>query len=167
MFVITTGKDVHGFTYDPTVGEFLLSHEDIRIPDHGTIYAINESNRNRWQQGVRDWVDWLRMGEDEGGPGRSYTQRWVGTLVADAHRTLMRGGIFTYPDDARNKTGKLRLLYEANPFAMIFEAAGGAASTGKARILDIQPTELHQRVHLALGSKEEITAYNAFISGTR
>ncbi len=165
MFVITTGKDVHGFTYDPTVGEFLLSHENIRIPEHGTIYAINESNRERWEPGIRNWVDWIRTGKD--GPGRSYTQRWVGTLVADAHRTLLRGGLFTYPDDERNKTGKLRLLYEANPFAMIFEAAGGAATTGRERILDIQPTELHQRVHLALGSKEEIAAYDDFVSGKR
>jgi fructose-1,6-bisphosphatase I len=165
MFVITTGKGVHGFTYDPTVGEFLLSHESIRIPDHGKIYAINESNREHWAPGVRNWVDWIRKGKD--GPGRSYTQRWVGTLVADAHRTLMRGGIFTYPDDAKNKTGKLRLLYEANPFAMIFEAAGGAATTGTERILDIVPSELHQRVHLALGSREEVAAYDEFVSGRR
>lgn len=161
MFVITTGDGVHGFTYDPTVGEFLLSHEDIRVPDYHTTYSINEGNAGCWTEPVQKWNRWLK--ETDAATGRPFRQRYVGTLVADAHRTLLRGGIFAYPADTKNATGKLRLLYEANPFAFLFEAAGGAASTGTERILDIQPTELHQRVPLILGSKRNVADFEDFV----
>jgi fructose-1,6-bisphosphatase I len=160
MFVITTGEGVHGFTYDPTVGEFLLSHENIVVPQAGTTYSINEGNSIRWTDGVKKWNAWVK----EEGEDRPYRQRYVGTLVADAHRTLLRGGIFAYPADKKNPKGKLRLLYEANPFAFIFEAAGGAASTGDQRILEIQPTGLHQRVPLVLGSKKNVADFERFVS---
>jgi fructose-1,6-bisphosphatase I len=160
MFVITTGEGVHGFTYDPTVGEFLLSHENIRVPEHGTCYSINEGNAATWTEGVKRWNRWVK--ESDKASGRPYSQRYVGTLVADAHRTLLRGGIFAYPADVKNTTGKLRLLYEANPYAYLFEAAGGAASTGSERILTVQPTELHQRVPLILGSKRNVADFERF-----
>lgn len=163
MFVITTGEAVHGFTFDPTVGEFLLSHENIRVPEHGTTYSINEGNAERWTDGVRRWNRWVK--EKDAAMGRPYTQRYVGTLVADAHRTLLRGGVFAYPADTKSPQGKLRLLYEANPFAFLFEAAGGAASTGSARILDVEPTELHQRVPLVLGSRQDVADFERFAAG--
>jgi fructose-1,6-bisphosphatase I len=159
MFVITTGEGVHGFTYDPTVGEFMLSHENIRVPQRGDTYSINEGNFGVWTDPIKRWNAWIK----EEGDGRPYRQRYVGTLVADAHRTLLRGGIFAYPADKKSKQGKLRLLYEANPFALIFEAAGGKASTGSERILDIQPTGLHQRVPLVLGSVDDVDALERFV----
>ena len=162
MFVISTGEAVHGFTYDPTVGEFLLSHENIRVPDYGKTYSINEGNAGKWVEPVKRWNAWVK--EDDKDSGRPYRQRYVGTLVADAHRTLLRGGIFAYPADKKNPTGKLRLLYEANPFAFIFEAAGGAATTGSERILDVEPTALHQRVPLVLGSKRNIADFERFMN---
>ncbi len=162
MFVITTGDGVHGFTYDPTVGEFLLSHENIRVPNHYPSYSINEGNAGKWTEPVKQWNRWVK--ESDPATGRPYTQRYVGTLVADAHRTLLRGGIFAYPADTKNTTGKLRLLYEANPFAFLFEAAGGAATTGSERILDIVPTELHMRVPLVLGSKQDVADFERFLA---
>lgn len=162
MFVITTGDGVHGFTYDPTVGEFLLSHENIRVPDHHPSYSINEGNAGRWTEPVKRWNAWVK-GEHKA-EGRPYSQRYVGSLVADAHRTLLRGGIFAYPEDVKSPEGKLRLLYEANPFAFIFEAAGGVATTGRGRVLDIAPTKLHQRVPLILGSKRNMDELARFLS---
>ncbi len=160
MLVLASGEGVHGFTYDPTVGEFFLSHENIRVPPRGDQYAVNEANADLWTGGLREWVASLKRPTPEGKRGR--TLRWVGTLVADAHRTLLRGGIFAYPADAQNKNGRLRLLYEANPFAFIFEAAGGAASTGRGRILDVMPEKLHQRVPLALGSTLDVADFERF-----
>jgi fructose-1,6-bisphosphatase I len=165
MFVITTGDGVHGFTYDPTVGEFLLSHENIRVPNKGITYSINEGNAERWTDEVKAWNRWIKKSDPDG--GRPYRQRYVGTLVADAHRTLLRGGIFAYPADTKNAEGKLRLLYEANPYAFIFEAAGGSATTGDQRILEITPTQLHQRVPLVLGSREDVADFQAFYRGER
>lgn len=161
MFVITTGEAVHGFTYDPTVGEFFLSHENIRVPEHYPSYSINEGNAALWSDGLKQWSAWIK--EPDKPSGRPYTQRYVGTLVADAHRTLLRGGIFAYPADKKSPQGKLRLLYEANPFAFIFEAAGGCAITGTERILELQPTELHQRVPLILGSKRNVAELERFL----
>jgi fructose-1,6-bisphosphatase I len=162
MLVLASGEGVHGFTYDPTVGEFFLSHENIRVPERGDSYAVNESNAELWDDSLKRWVASLKRPTKDGKRGR--TLRWVGTLVADAHRTLLRGGIFAYPADAQNKSGRLRLLYEANPFAFIFEAAGGAASTGHGRILDVQPEKLHQRIPLALGSKLDVADFeNVFV----
>ena len=154
MLVYTSGEGVHGFTLDPSVGEFFLSHENIRIPARGSIYSINEGNEANWHEGTRNWVKWLKTPDKAN--GRPYSQRYVGSLVADFHRTLLKGGVFAYPGDKKNKNGKLRLLYEAAPCAMIAEAAGGAASTGKQRILDIPATELHQRVPLIIGSHDDV-----------
>ena len=166
MLVITTGRGgVHAFTYDPTVGEFFLSHENIRIPEGGAIYSINEGNCARWTEPVRRWNAWVK--QEDKATGRPYACRYVGTLVADAHRTLLKGGIFAYPADQKSRNGKLRLLYEANPFAFIFEAAGGRATTGSERILDIEPTELHQRVPLVLGSAREVEIFEEFMRGER
>ncbi|MBM4374330.1 MAG: class 1 fructose-bisphosphatase [Deltaproteobacteria bacterium] len=161
MLVLASGEGVHGFTYDPTVGEFFLSHENIRVPPRGDSYAINEGNADLWDAPTRDWVASLKRPNSEGKRGR--TMRWVGTLVADAHRTLLRGGVFAYPADAQNRDGRLRLLYEANPFAFLFEAAGGAATTGQGRVLDVVPERLHQRVPLVLGSRLDVEEYQRFV----
>jgi fructose-1,6-bisphosphatase I len=154
MFVYTTGDGVHGFTLDPTVGEFFLSHPDIRMPERGKIYSCNEGNESKWDERVRAWVKWLKATDKAS--GRPYSSRYIGTLVADFHRTLLKGGIFAYPADAKNPNGKLRLLYEAAPMAMIARAAGGDASTGKAPVLDLVPTQLHQRVPLYIGSRLDV-----------
>ena len=162
MLVISTGVEggVHGFTYDPTVGEFFLSHENIRIPERGKTYSINEGNYASWTDEVKRWNSWIK--EESKDDGRPYGCRYVGTLVADAHRTLLKGGIFAYPADKKSRGGKLRLLYEANPFAFIFEAAGGKASTGRERILDIVPRALHERVPLVIGSSYDVDVFEQF-----
>jgi fructose-1,6-bisphosphatase I len=166
MLVITTGSGgVHGFTYDPTVGEFFLSHEDIRTPERGSMYSINEGNSAHWSDPVRRWSEWIKS--DDKASGRPYGMRYVGSMVADAHRTLLKGGIFAYPADRKSPGGKLRLLYEANPFAFIFEAAGGKASTGTDRILDIVPSELHQRTPIVIGSAWDVDAFEQFMRGER
>ncbi len=167
MLVLTTGigNGVHGFTYDPTVGEFFLSHEDIRTPKRGSTYSINEGNAAYYTEPVRRWNEWVRS-EDKA-TGRPYGCRYVGSLVADAHRTLLKGGIFAYPADRKSPKGKLRLLYECNPFAMVFEAAGGRASTGTERILDLVPAELHARSSLVLGSRDDVAVFEQFARGER
>ena len=154
MFVYSTGDGVFGFTYDPSVGEFFLSHDNIHIPDQGSTYSVNEGNYHKWEPGVQQWVDWVKKPEE--GTSRPYSHRYIGAMVADLHRTLLRGGIFAYPGDRRKPQGKLRLLYEAAPFAFLVEAAGGAASDGRRRILDIEPEELHQRTPLFIGSKRDV-----------
>ena len=163
MLVLTFGRGVYGFTYDPGIGEFFLSHENIRCPEKGNIYSINGGNSTRWSPEIRKWAAWIK--EEDKATGRPYSSRYVGSLVADAHRTLVKGGIFAYPGDIKAPNGKLRLLYEANPFAYIFEAAGGAATTGTDRILDIQPDNLHQRVPLVLGSREDVETFGRFMKG--
>ncbi len=167
MLVISTGKagGVHGFTLDPTVGDFFLSHENIRIPKKGSTYSINEGNSANWTEPTKRWNTWVK--ESDKAEGRPYGARYVGTLVADAHRTLLRGGIFAYPTDLKSPGGKLRLLYEAAPFAFLFEAAGGMALDGESPVLDIEPKELHQRTGLVLGSTEDVEAYRAFQRGER
>ena len=154
MFVYTTGQSVHGFTLDPTVGEFFLSHPNIQMPKRGKIYSVNEGNAAKWSDDVRAWVDDFKISDED--RGRPYSGRYIGTLVADFHRTLLKGGIFGYPADNKNPNGKLRLLYEGAPMAMIAKAAGGDASTGTQKILDITPTELHQRVPLYIGSADDV-----------
>jgi fructose-1,6-bisphosphatase I len=154
MFVYTTGQDVHGFTLDPSVGEFFLSHPNIQMPKRGKIYSLNEGNEHRWDEKVRAWVHALKSSDAD--RGRPYSGRYIGTLVADFHRTLLKGGIFAYPADAKNPDGKLRLLYECAPMALIAKAAGGDASTGTTPILDVKPTELHQRVPLYIGSADDV-----------
>jgi fructose-1,6-bisphosphatase I len=154
MFVFTTGDGVHGFTLDPSVGEFFLSHPDIRMPERGKTYSINEGNEAVWDDKVRDWVRWLKTPDKA--LGHPYSGRYIGTLVADFHRTLLKGGIFAYPADTKNASGKLRLLYEAAPMAMLAKHAGGLASTGIVPILEVVPERLHQRVPLYIGSKLDV-----------
>ena len=163
MFVYTTGRGVHGFTLDPSVGEFLLSHENITIPKRGKIYSINEGNYNRWDDGMKRYVQYLKEEDEE--MGRPYSSRYIGTLVADFHRTLLYGGIYAYPGDKKNPEGKLRLMYEANPLAYIVRQAGGKASTGYQCILDIQPASLHQKTPLFIGSEDDVNLAEAFIQG--
>lgn len=163
MFVYTTGEGVHGFTLDPAVGEFFLSHEKICMPKRGNIYSINEGNSHGWRPEVAEWISWLRTPAP--GSHRPYTARYVGTLVADFHRTLLRGGVFAYPASPDSPDGKLRLLYEAAPLAMLAEAAGGAASTGRQRILDIVPQSLHERVPLFIGSQQDVADAERFLAG--
>ncbi|HVP38680.1 MAG TPA: class 1 fructose-bisphosphatase [Candidatus Saccharimonadales bacterium] len=165
MLVYTDRHGVHGFTYDPSVGEFLLSHENIRTPERGAIYSCNEGNYNAWEDGVRRYVDYLKG--DTNANGRPYSGRYVGSLVADFHRNLLYGGIYLYPGDRKNPDGKLRLLYEASPLALVLEQAGGAASDGRQRILDIQPQRLHQRTPLVLGSPRDVEEAQAFIGGRK
>ena len=157
MFVYTTGKGVHGFTLDPSVGEFLLSHPDIRIPERGKIYSVNEGYWSYWNEATRKAVSFFKDPNNE--RGRVYSSRYIGSLVADFHRNLLYGGIFLYPADTRDPRhphGKLRLMCEANPLAMIVEQAGGFATDGVNRILDIQPEEIHQRVPLVIGSRDDV-----------
>jgi fructose-1,6-bisphosphatase I len=165
MFVYCTGHGVHGFTLDPSVGEFLLSHEDIKIPRRGSIYSVNEGNYDRWQQAMQRYIQWLK--KDDQASGRPYSSRYIGSLVADVHRTLLYGGIYCYPGDTKNPSGKLRLMYENNPLSFIVENAGGAASDGRRRILDIKPTSLHQRTPLFIGSKDDVRTAEEFLAGMR
>ncbi len=162
MFVYTAGHGVHGFTYDPSCGEFLLSHEDIRIPPKGKYYSVNEGNYHSWQDGLKRYIDYLK--ETDKATGRPYGTRYIGSLVADAHRTLLYGGIFLYPGSVKKPEGKLRLLYEASPLAMVIEQAGGKAISETERILDIVPTDLHQRTPLIIGSSEDVDQAKAFMN---
>ncbi len=157
MLVLTTGNGVNGFTLDQNIGEFVLTHPGMRIPEETREFTINTSRARFWEPAVKRYVDECLAGKD--GPREiDFNMRWVASMVADVHRILCRGGIFLYPVDAENrkKGGKLRLMYEANPMAFIVEQAGGAATTGRKRIMDIQPQDLHQRVPVILGSKSEV-----------
>ncbi|MBW1669261.1 MAG: class 1 fructose-bisphosphatase [Deltaproteobacteria bacterium] len=168
IMVYTTGNGVHGFTLYPSVGEFLLSHENIRIPEKGKIYSVNEGNYNYWDEKTRALVDYFKTKDKSS--GRPYTSRYVGSLVADFHRNLLKGGIFMYPADLKDPkkpSGKLRLMVEANPLAMVVQQAGGYASDGHGPILEIQPKEFHQRTPLFIGSKHEVSLAEQFISGQR
>ena len=168
MMVYTTGNGVHGFTLYPSVGEFLLSHENIRIPERGKIYSVNESNYAYWDQKTRALIDYFKTKDKE--TDRPYTARYVGSLVADFHRNLLKGGIFMYPadlKDPRKPTGKLRLMLEANPLAMVVQQAGGYASDGYGPILEKKPDDLHQRVPLYIGSREDVEIAEEIISGKR
>jgi fructose-1,6-bisphosphatase I len=165
VLTMSTGQGVHSFTLDPNVGEFFLSHPNVRVPLRGNCYSINEGYHPHWADPVRRWNAWIKT-EDKPS-GRPYGHRYVGSLVADAQRTLLRGGVFAYPADAKSPKGKLRLLYEANPMAYLFEQAGGAATDGTNRILDLKPTELHQRVPLVIGSQEDVLTFRQFMTGER
>ncbi|MBA1241273.1 class 1 fructose-bisphosphatase [Pseudomonas japonica] len=157
MLVLTLGNGVIGFTLDRELGSFVLTHEDIQVPQTTAEFAINMSNQRHWEAPVKRYVDELLTGQD--GPlGKNYNMRWIASMVADVHRILTRGGVFMYPRDDRepSKPGKLRLMYEANPMSFLIEQAGGASTDGRQRILDIQPEGLHQRVAVFLGSKEEV-----------
>ena len=160
MLVYATRRGVNGFTLDPSIGEFTLSHPDIQCPESGNIYSVNHGNFFRYEEGVRKYINICQQKEKaEGGP---YTQRYIGSMVADVHRNLIKGGLFMYPGTTDKPNGKLRLLYECNPLAYLVEKAGGKATDGHQRILDIQPSELHQRVPLFIGSikmMEELESY--------
>jgi fructose-1,6-bisphosphatase I len=157
MLVITTGHGVDGFTLDSDVGEFILTHPQMKIPPDTQEFAINMSNRRYWEEPVQRYVEECTKGLD-GGREKNFNMRWVASMVAEVHRILTRGGIFMYPFDTKDiaKAGKLRLLYEANPMSYIVEQAGGASSTGRERIMELQPSGLHQRVPVILGSKNEV-----------
>jgi fructose-1,6-bisphosphatase I len=151
MLVYATKRGVNGFTLDPSIGEFCLSHPDIKCPEKGKIYSVNHGNFFQYDEGVKKYINICQNKTKEtGGP---YTQRYIGSMVADVHRNLIKGGIFMYPGTTDKPKGKLRLLYECNPFAFIVEAAGGRATNGKQAILDVVPTELHQRTPLYIGSR--------------
>jgi fructose-1,6-bisphosphatase I len=155
VFVLTVGDGTHGFTLDRETYGFVLTHPDIKIPADTQEFAINVSNRRRWEPPVRRYIDECLAGT-EGPRGKDFNMRWVASMVADVFRVLCRGGIFMYPRDAKNKEGRLRLMYEANPMSFIVEQAGGAATDGATRILDLQPKGLHQRIAVVLGSKNEV-----------
>jgi fructose-1,6-bisphosphatase I/sedoheptulose-1,7-bisphosphatase/fructose-1,6-bisphosphatase I len=157
MLVLTVGTGTHGFTLDREGGNFLLTHPDIQVPQDTREFAINSSNERFWEPPVQRYVAECKEGKT-GVRGADFNMRWIASLVAEVHRILMRGGIFMYPKDNKDpkKPGRLRLLYEANPMAMLIEQAGGAASTGRQRILDVQPEALHQRIAVILGSKNEV-----------
>ena len=158
MLVLTTGNGVNGFTLDSDIGEFILTHPNMSIPPDTQEFAINTSNQRFWEEPVQRYVEECVQGKAEGGREKNFNMRWVASMVAEVHRILTRGGIFMYPKDTKDaaKAGKLRLMYEANPMSFIVEQAGGASSTGRERILDLQPTNLHQRVPVILGSKNEV-----------
>lgn len=159
VLVLSTGDGVHGFTLDPSVGEFFLSHPDIKLEPSAKMYSVNEGYAATWPEGLRDWVEGLKA------PGMGWVSRYIGSLVADFHRNLLKGGIFLYPATKKNPEGKLRVLFEAFPLAFIAEAAGGAATDGHRRILDIQPTSLHQRTPLFIGNAEPVAEVTRLLSG--
>ena len=159
MLVYTTGVGVNGFTLNPAIGAFYLSHPNMQFPEDGNIYSVNEGNYVHFPQGVKDYIKYCQMEEGD----RPYTSRYIGSLVSDFHRNMIKGGIYIYPNTSKNPTGKLRLLYECNPMAFIAEQANGKASDGFTRILDIQPTELHQRVPFFCGSENMVDEAEEFM----
>ena len=161
MLVFTTGNGVNGFTLDPSIGEFCLSHPNIKISPNGHIFSVNEQNFHSFKPGVQKFIEFCKELDEES--GRPFRARYIGSLVADFHRNLLKGGIYIYPQGTTAPKGKLRLLYECNPMAMLIEQAGGKASDGKTRILDIDPTELHERVPFFCGSTEMVTMAEQFI----
>ena len=163
MMVLTSGHGVNGFTLDRDVGDFFLTHPNMQIPADTAEFAINMSNRRYWEEPVQRYIDECMKGKD-GGREKNFNMRWVASMVAEVHRILTRGGIFMYPRDSKDqaKAGKLRLLYEANPMSLIIEQAGGMATTGRERILDILPEKLHQRIPVILGSKNEVEIVTSY-----
>ncbi|MGB5402556.1 class 1 fructose-bisphosphatase [Robiginitalea sp.] len=161
MLVYTTGHGVNGFTLNPAIGTFYLSHPDMQFPETGNIYSVNEGNYIHFPQGVKDYIKYCQMEEDD----RPYTSRYIGSLVSDFHRNMIKGGIYMYPKSSVNSDGKLRLLYECNPMAFLAEQAHGRASDGFGRIMEIQPTELHQRVPFFCGSPRMVEKAESFMAG--
>lgn len=160
MLVYTTGHGVNGFTLNPALGTYYLSHPNMQFPETGKVYSINEGNYVHFPQGVKDYIKYCQMEEDD----RPYTSRYIGSLVSDFHRNMIKGGVYIYPTSTKAPKGKLRLLYECNPMAFLAEQAGGKASNGFENILDIQPTELHQRVPFFVGSIKMVEKAEAFMS---
>jgi fructose-1,6-bisphosphatase I len=163
MLVYTTGKGVNGFTLDPSIGEFCLSHPDMKIPVDGQIYSINEGNYVHFPEGVKKYLKYAQV-EDKASR-RPYTSRYIGSMVADIHRNLIKGGIYMYPTTSSSPEGKLRLMYECNPMAFIIEQAGGVASDGFRRIMELEPTELHQRTAVYIGSKHMVEMVESLLAG--
>ena len=163
MLVYTTGKGVNGFTLDPSIGEFCLSHPNMQMPESGLIYSINEGNYVHFPQGVKRYIKYCQV-EDKA-TSRPYSSRYIGSMVADIHRNLIKGGIFIYPVTASAPNGKLRLVYECNPMAFLIEQAGGRATNGASRILDIDVTELHQRSPIFIGSEQMVRKAESFMAG--
>ena len=161
MLVYTTGSGVNGFTLDPSIGVFCLSHPDMKVPSKGKIYSVNEGNYVHFPTGVKQYIKYCQEYDEES--GRPYTSRYIGSLVSDFHRNLIKGGIYLYPTGTMAPKGKLRLLYECNPLAFIVEQAGGMATDGERRILEIQPEELHERVPFFIGSPEMVQTAHAFL----
>jgi fructose-1,6-bisphosphatase I len=162
MLVYTTGNGVNGFTLDPSIGEFCLSHPNMKVPEDGIIYSINEGNYVHFPAGVKKYIKYAQV--EDFATRRPYTSRYIGSMVGDIHRNLIKGGIYIYPTTASSPNGKLRLLYECNPMAFIIEQAGGVASDGLNRILDIQPTELHQRTSIFIGSPKMVKKAEEFMA---
>ena len=162
MLVYTTGDGVNGFTLNPAIGTFYLSHPNMKFPEDGQIYSINEGNYIRFPQGIKNYLKYCQSEEDD----RPYTSRYIGSLVSDFHRNMIKGGVYIYPESTKYPNGKLRLLYEGNPMAFIAEQANGKASNGFNRILDIQPTELHQRVPFICGSKNMVEKVEEFMQNS-
>eukprot|EP00746_Dinoflagellata_sp_MGD_P152583 gnl/MRDRNA2_/MRDRNA2_83763_c0_seq1.p1 gnl/MRDRNA2_/MRDRNA2_83763_c0~~gnl/MRDRNA2_/MRDRNA2_83763_c0_seq1.p1 ORF type:complete len:478 (-),score=102.49 gnl/MRDRNA2_/MRDRNA2_83763_c0_seq1:39-1472(-) len=163
ILVMTMGNGVNGFTLDPAIGEFVLTHPNIKVPPRGKIYSINEANYYDWEPALQEYVNNLKAGKGES--GTKYSARYIGSMVGDIHRTLLYGGIFGYPGDAKNPNGKLRLLYEGAPMSFIVEQAGGKSTTGSQRIMEITPSGVHQRVPVFLGSAEDIDEVNKVYAG--
>lgn len=161
VLVYTAGNGVHGFTLDPTIGAFVLTNDQMRMPEQGPYYSTNEANESSWPLPYQQFVNRLRRGQLN---NKTYSSRYIGSLVADFHRTLLKGGVFLYPPTQKAPQGKLRLLYEANPLSFITEQAGGAAINGTQRILDLQPESIHQRTSLVLGSRVEVEALQAMVA---
>eukprot|EP00908_Phaeocystis_cordata_P009722 Transcript_20515.p1 GENE.Transcript_20515~~Transcript_20515.p1 ORF type:complete len:385 (-),score=108.46 Transcript_20515:248-1402(-) len=164
FFALTLGAGVQIFTLDTQIGEFVLTHPNVKIPERGAIYSMNEANRPMWDQPLRSYIEDIQSGQGES--GKAYSSRYIGSMVGDVHRTLLYGGVFGYPADAKNRNGKIRLLYEAAPMAYLVEQAGGLATTGKTRIMDLVPQNVHQRVPVILGSPDDVKEcrryYDAF-----
>ncbi|MCC5940608.1 MAG: class 1 fructose-bisphosphatase [Balneolaceae bacterium] len=162
ILAYTTGLGVSAFTLDPSIGEFILSFDNYKIPDHGSIYSINEGSYNSWQEGLKKYIKYCQQEDPE--TSRPYTARYIGSMVADLHRTLVKGGIFIYPASSKYPEGKLRLMYECNPLSFIIEQAGGLATDGKKRILEIEPTAIHQTSPIYIGSPKNVEMAQSFIS---
>lgn len=161
MLVYTTGRGVNGFTLDPSIGEFCLSHPEMRVPETGVIYSINEGNYIKFPEGIKKYIKYCQ--EDDKATSRPYSSRYIGSMVADFHRNLIKGGVFIYPQTQKSPNGKLRLCYECNPLAFIVEQAGGKASHGSGRILEITPTDLHQRTPIIIGSVKMVEQVEEFL----
>ncbi|QQS35136.1 MAG: class 1 fructose-bisphosphatase [Ignavibacteriales bacterium] len=162
ILVYSAGHGAHGFTLDPSFGEFLLSHPNMKTPKKSKIYSINEGNYLYWHPGLKKYIKYLQ--EEDKTTSRPYSSRYIGSMVADIHRNLLYGGIFMYPADSRSPNGKLRLMYECNPMSFIVEAAGGRASNGKQRILEVKPSSLHQRTPIFIGSEEDVKMVEEFMA---
>jgi fructose-1,6-bisphosphatase I len=161
IMVYTTGIGVSMFTLDPSIGEFMLGSENITIPDHGMIYSVNEGNYKSWPEGLKKYVKHCQ--EEQPNEGRPYKARYIGSMVADVHRTLLKGGIFMYPDSNQYPSGKLRLMYECNPLSMVIEQAGGMAINGARRIMEITPGAIHQRTPIYIGSQKNVMKAKALL----